>query len=204
MNDGLETIRAAAMAEAKRPAATRSWRSDAARLLALHAGVVAISVAVSVLVLGHVPLARGLSAPLLAAAIVSAIVAAVVPSPAGRSWALASLVTAFVASAIHLRGFAFASSAPLWQEAECALAELAIAAVPAIATVLTLRTFGYRRMRALVGSIAAALTGLLVLDLSCPADGAAHVLAFHLAPAALVVVVAMVIRAHAGSRAHVP
>jgi hypothetical protein len=140
----------------------------------------------------------------VAVAIGCSIIAALVPNGYARAWTTASVVSGVVAAAVHVAGFASDAAAPLFADAECALAELAIAALPVGATLLTLRTFAYEKTRALVGGSAAAWTGVLVLDVSCPAEGSGHALLFHLLPGALVVVVAMATRARARSHTQVP
>ncbi len=199
-----ETMRAALLAEAARPAAVRSWTGDLAWLQWVHLAVIGAALVFAAVGWGHPPAPRGVSGWLLLAAIVSGLVAVVALGRATRWWAAVSAVTGAVGVALHLAGYELASTAPFWADADCALAELAIAAVPAAVTIATLRRFAFQRNRAILGGVAAAATGLLVLDLTCPADSMAHAFSFHLLPALAVVTIASLVRATMTSHTYTP
>ncbi len=139
----------------------------------------------------------------LGVALVAGVVAALTPRHLGR-WTWGAWAFVVVGTCAHFMTLRADSGRSFFADADCALAEMAVAALPAIATVALLRGFAYRTERALTGGAAAALVGLATLDLTCPAGGVGHVLAFHLAPALGVVALAALWRRRARTRTFVP
>ncbi|MDD9941590.1 MAG: hypothetical protein OXU20_11160 [Myxococcales bacterium] len=208
MSEDMDAMRRVLMVEAARSSpVARPWRRDALALLVVHGAMVVAALAVALWVLDHPPTLRpawgSASTVLLATATLAGLISAVSLGRLARQFRTTSFAVGALAVSAHLAVF-WGPSAPLLHDADCALAELAIAAIPATITVLTLRRFAYRFPRAVSGGMAAALTGLLVLDLTCPANGLLHAVLFHALPAALVLVAAVAARARGVSYSHVP
>lgn len=198
----LDQVRALALAEARR-SPTSPWSHDVVRLAFVYLGVLGGSLAVGHWVFGAAlrPVASSLVP--LGVALVVGVVAAITPRHLGR-WTWGAWAVIAVGTCAHFMTLRAGSGRSFFADADCALAEMAVAALPAIATVALLRGFAYRIERALTGGAAAALVGLATLDLTCPAGGLAHVFAFHLAPAVLVVALAALWRRRARTRSFVP
>jgi hypothetical protein len=204
MRDDLEAARAAALAELRREPVAVAWSTDAARLAAINVGVA--SVVLAPLACVRALHAGGalwwLAAALLVALAVGGGVLAVRPGRRAHQLAVigvALLLPALLVAAAHPSGLR-----PLLADWECGLAEGGVSAVPVIAATLALRRFSFQPLRALVGGIGAGAAGLLVLHLTCLVEGAGHVIAFHLAPFALVVAVLVVVRRRVATRSFVP
>ena len=187
----------------KKPPVVRSWVADAAHVLLLNLGVSAL-IAVGWALSQPVELAlRWPSAGLLLALVVGASVTAV--RPGGRLAQLGVLALAAVAGAgLLLTATGRGAELPWLADADCALAEIGVSLVPAIATTLVLRRFSYQPLRALIGGLAAGATGVLVLDLTCAIGAVSHVLAFHLAPCAGVALALVAVRSKLTSQTFAP
>ncbi len=211
----LQTVREAVLAEAKRPSAYRPgffsgpwffngpWFFDVFRLLALHGMIACVSLVTgSFLFASHVQ-ARWQSGIIIAATIAAGVHVAV--SPNTRVSPYGYLLLCVVAS-LGAVFFSHGHEHPTWalMDAGCAAAELGISVVPIAASLCVLKRFAYHPMRALTGGLAAGATGLLVLNLSCPVDGPAHALAFHIAPWLIVACATVAIRSRLRSTSFVP
>jgi len=86
----------------------------------------------------------------------------------------------------------------------CASVELACAALPLGVTLWLQHRFAFDPMRAALGSVAAAATGVFALHLHCPIGTADHLYAFHVAPWALLGGLGLWIRSRMGSRSYAP
>jgi len=86
----------------------------------------------------------------------------------------------------------------------CASVELACAALPLGVTLWLQRRFAFDPLRATLGSMAAAATGVFALHLHCPVGTADHLYAFHVAPWVLMVGLGLWIRSRMGSRSYAP
>jgi len=73
-----------------------------------------------------------------------------------------------------------------------------------VASVLVLRRFAYQPVRALVGGLGAAATGVLVLHFTCVVGALSHVLVFHVTPAVLVACALVAVRSKVASQAFTP
>lgn len=197
-------MRAAVVAEAKRGQGGRSWHRDAVGLGVTYLVVVLASLYLAASVWGHPPAPRGLATGLFAISIAAGLVASVAVARGSRWWAFLSLGAAGLGVVVHVGRYEMRTVAPWFADADCALAELAIAAVPAALTVAVLRGFAFEPKRAMVGGVGAAIAGLLVLDLTCPAHGVVHALGFHLMPALIVAGGAWYARSVMSSRSQVP
>lgn len=203
-NDSLELMRAALLAELAGPGLVRPWWKEAIGLGALHL-LISVVLALGWAVMMKEPLAlRWQTAVLLQSSVLIVIAASLRP----KHGELSLLSMVFVASSIFLLiGFAANSPSPthpLFESASCALGELAASFVPASFSVLLLARFAFNRLRALLGGTAAALTGLLVLDLTCPLRDIPHVVLFHVLPCGLVIAGFVLVRARLRSRTFVP
>ncbi|HYV47393.1 MAG TPA: hypothetical protein VFA20_21185 [Myxococcaceae bacterium] len=86
----------------------------------------------------------------------------------------------------------------------CASVELACAALPLGVTLWLQRRFAFDPLRAVLGSVAAAATGVFALHLHCPVGTADHLYAFHVAPWVLLGGLGLWIRSRLGSRSYAP
>jgi hypothetical protein len=205
MNPDLERARQAMLAEYSSSKEPRSWLWDALGLTALNVSVsLGIIAVVAWTQTQHSSAVwRELTAILLFLLIVVGGVLSV--RPKGRlalqgivGLSSLSVVSLLVAASGKSGGLAFLA------DADCALAELGIALLPAIATVFVLRKFAYQRLRTIAGAIAASATGVLVLHFSCQNGELRHLLSFHLAPGALITVVLVLVRSRMKSQSFVP
>lgn len=196
--------RAAVLEEAQKPAATRSWIREAAGLFLVHGVVALASLAIAGVAYGHEPTTFGASTLLFIGATGCGVIAALALGRMRQRFAASCAVLFVLGAVTHVARHDLAWASPWWAYANCALGELVMAMLPGIATTVVLRRFAFQPDRALLGGVAAAATGLWVLDLTCPADGAFHALAFHLIPALVVVVIALLARRTVSSRSHVP
>jgi len=96
-----------------------------------------------------------------------------------------------------LRSFAF-------DGAVCAGVELACAALPLPAMLWLQLRFAFDPVRAAVGSLAAAATGVFALHLHCPIGAASHLYAFHVLPWLLLAGLGLFIRGRLPSRSYAP
>ena len=203
MSDDLRRVRATVFAALKTPPVARPWRTDAARVLLLNLGVSALVLAGWALVQPAGLAPRWVSAGLLLALVVCGSVTAV--RPGGRLTQLGVLALAAVAGAgLLLTATGRGAELPWLADADCALAEIGVSLVPTVATALVLRRFSYRPLRTFIGGLAAGATGVLVLDLTCEIDAASHVLAFHLAPCAVVALALVAARSKLRSQTFAP
>jgi hypothetical protein len=202
MHDDLHAVREAVFASLKKPPLARPWSVDAACVLLLNLGVSALVVAgwARSQPAGLAP--RWASAGLLLALVVGGSVVAV--RPGGRRAQLGVLALAAAAAGLLLTAPGRGADRPWLADADCALAEIGVSLVPALATALALRRFSYRPLRALIGGLAAGATGVLVLDLTCAVGAASHVLAFHLAPCAGVALALVAVRSKLRSQTFAP
>ncbi len=204
MKNDLIAMREKVLSEARHVPPRHSWMVDVRHLSLVYCVTLASALLISVTLLGHTPAFRGPGAPLAAVAVGGSLLGALIPGGHARRWIFVAFFAAALAVVSHLGGFVGTEGSSFWADADCALAEVGIGVVPAAATIWLSRRFAYSRTRATVGGLAAAMTGISVLDLTCPAQGASHAIAFHLAPAALVVLVAVYARAKAPTLTHVP
>ena len=204
MNPEWNALQATVLKATQQPVLVRSWQRDAVQLLLLHVGVAMAAVAMATFGLEHPPHVRLPSFLLLALTVVLMVIWAVAPASRARRWGLVALSTALAAAAAHVAAFSLGEESPFLANGGCAFAEVTIAALPGAATLMTLRTFAYHRARAVAAGLAAACTGWVVLDLTCPALGLAHALSFHVAPLALLVLVIGTVRARLASTTFVP
>jgi hypothetical protein len=205
MRNDLEQIRAAAIAELRRRPVAPSWSADAARLVMVNVGITLLLVAGIALLQEAYSgqLWRWLGAVLLVAIIIGGGVLAVFPG--GKRLQLGMLALAGAAIPVLILGTTNTDAdAPFFANALCALAEVAVALVPAVATALVLRRFSYQPRRALLGGLSAGATGVLVLHFTCDVDQWQHVLAFHIAPCVLVAAVLVWVRSRLASQTFVP
>lgn len=198
------TVRAAVLAEAQKPAATRWWMREAAGLFLVHLVVALGSLTIAGVAYGHAATTLSASTLLFIGATGSGVIATLALGRTRERFAVTCAVLFVLGAVTHVAQHELIWAAPWWAYANCALGELAMAMLPGVATTVALRRFAFQPDRALLGGVAAAATGLLVLDLTCPADGAFHALAFHLVPALVVVVIALLARRAISSRSHVP
>jgi len=170
----------------------RSWVRDLRMLILWQLASVTVGIVAWVLVEGGRPSIRGMTLLLLLTALTAGCAAV---RPGRREMQL--LVLATCASVL---------SAPLWTapsvsphaffaSASCVAGELAVAIVPAAFALLAVRRFAARAEQAALAGVAAAATGLVVLDATCDLRDLSHVAAFHLAPSALVVLAVALVRA---------
>ncbi len=203
MTDDLRHVRVAVLAALKKPPIARPWAADAARVLLLNLGVSALCAAGWALSQPAALAPRWASAGLLLALVVGGSVAAV--RPGGRPAQLGVLALAVVAAAgLLFTATGRGSELPWLADADCALVEVGVSLVPAVATALVLRRFSYQPLRALSGGLAAGATGVLVLDLTCEIGAVSHVLAFHVAPCAGVALAFVAARAKLTSQTFAP
>jgi len=201
MNE-LDAMRDRILAEAEM-ARRSSWRVDILKLIATYTvvGIVSLGLGLHFFHAELTPVPTSLA--LILGATVVGTIAVVIPRRV-RLWTGVGLLSMVVAAFAHLATLSQGAGRSFFADADCALAELAIASLPAVATVVLMRGFAYRWERAIVGGGVAALVGLGVLDLTCPAGGFDHVLVFHLLPATLVGIVAALVRHRSATRIHVP
>jgi hypothetical protein len=205
MDRDLDAIRSAALAELRRQPVVPSWRADAVK-------VVLVNVAVSSSVMAVASWSRHprvgevvwwVGAAMLAMVALLGAVAAL--RPGGRR--LQHGVLALAASTIPVLVTAVPLTvvgASLFHDPECALVEVGVSLVPGCATAWALTRFAYQPLRALIGGLSAGASGLLVLHLACPVATAPHLLAFHVGPYVLMVVLLIVARARLTTRSHAP
>ncbi|MCU0687002.1 MAG: NrsF family protein [Polyangiaceae bacterium] len=203
MRDDLHPVREAVLASLKKAPVVRPWPVDAARVLLLNLGVSAFFVAGWALSQPAALAPRWVSAGLLLALVACGSVAAVRPGGSRAQLGVLGLAAA-AAAGLLLTATGRGADLPWLADADCALAEIGVALVPALATALALRRFSYRPLRALIGGLAAGATGVLVLDLTCEIDAVSHVLAFHLAPCAVVALVFVAVRSKLRSQTFAP
>jgi len=201
----LTPIREAVLVAASQAPPSRSWTSQVLGLMGVYAAVGGASLMLAAWWLGHAPTSPGPIAPLLGFAGLLCLAAALAPPPWARWLNVAGLSAAGVSLSLHALHFgSWTGSSPWLGNADCALAELAIAAFPALTTVMASRHSAYRARGAVAGGLAAAITGVMVLDLTCPVEGIRHALSFHVAPAFAVVLLVWFVRARLSSWSHAP
>ncbi len=205
MSDELQGMRAQLLSELKRAPPAQRWSMDAARLVAINVGVSAAVMALAAVTRQqHSSDAfRWVGAVLLFSVVVGGAIIAVLP---GRRWLQLVVLGLSVASvpALVLASSGSGAELPFFADADCALAELGVALVPSLATVLVLRRFAYQPVRALVGGLGAAATGVLVLHFTCVVGALSHVLVFHVTPAVLVACALVAVRSKVASQAFTP
>lgn len=201
--DDLPRVRAAALTALRQQGRAPAWSTDAARLVAVHFGVAATVVVAWTQLARAGLLLHPVRLALLLALITGASVVAVRPGSRRAQRAVIALA-ATCALALLASAWGRRSDLPFFADAGCALAELAVALGPAAATIASLRRFAYQPRRAWLGGLAAGATGVLVLDLTCVVGSASHVLAFHLAPGALVACALVAARSRLTSRTFAP
>lgn len=205
MSTELEAARRAALVELRRQPRARPWWHGAAVVVLVHAVVAAVVMTVASW--SRHPRAGEpvwwVGAALLAAVVVRGVFTAL--QPGGRDGRRGFLVLVGLAlGAASLATTGWSGPAPLWHDADCALAELGVSLVPALVMTRALSAFSFAPGRAWVGGLAAGATGLLVLHLTCPVGSAAHWLAFHAAPYVAVAWATAGLRARVPSRSAVP
>ena len=199
----LAAIRAAVMHEVEGSRAPRPWWTVASVLVVSQLAVVA-TIAVGWSLLFAAPIAMGWQTAALTVAVGAATVVAVRPpgEPALRLGAALAVAAAAAGAAF------FASAHPhvfaLTGEADCLIGELGASILPALAMLIVLRSFAFSLQSALLGGLAVACTGVLVLDVTCPIGTLSHVVAFHLCPAAAVAAGLALVRSRLTSRSFAP
>jgi hypothetical protein len=205
MSDDLVRIRAAALDELRREPVVRSWFADATRLVAVNLSTAFLLLNVIDWADGVQPRGalREVGALLLLAVMVFGAYFSVLPGGTRlrvgiAAVAVVALLSLAVAASDHPPGRL------LFADGACFFAELGVSLVPAAVSLVALRGFSYQPSRALVAGLAAAATGVLVLQLTCDVGTLRHLLAFHFVPAALVTIGTVVIRSRLRSRTFAP
>ena len=197
-------MRAAVLSEARQPAMPRSWMREGAAISLVHIAVALSALFIADLLYDHSAEARSIGAPLFLGAAFCGVIATLALGRTARRFAVAGAGLFAFGAVAHVASRELTWEIPWWASANCALGEFLMAALPALVTTTILRRFAFQAERALLGGVAAAATGLWVLDLTCPAHGAYHALVFHLVPALLVVAAALFVRRVLSSHTHVP
>lgn len=174
--DALARIQAAAHGELSRRA--RSWRKDAARLVAVTFGLTAAAALSTELAGAWISSVLSMRWATLVLLVVTQLFAAYVAIAPGRRLARVGAVLAAAAAMVALvalRGAGLPSSAPQWT---CTVSHLGLDLLPAIAAVFLLRHLAPNPVRALVAGLSAGATGAVLGELAC-GRGSLHVLLFH-------------------------
>jgi hypothetical protein len=174
----IELIRNEVRAALGNAPVARRWQWGARALAATEVAVVVVCVGVALAIQRPLPPLRWLSAVLFVLVVASGTVIAVKPPAAGSRGLFAGLaLLSVVVSAVSRGPLDLALHGP-----ECVPLELLLALLPACLTLLILRRFAYRAEEAFIGGLAAGATGLLGLELTCPVETTAHLVAYHFLP----------------------
>jgi hypothetical protein len=140
----------------------------------------------------------------LGACAVGGTLASVAPGYRRLRWGLFALA-AVTAVLVGACGSGLPSLRPfLVSGRTCASLELACAALPMGAALWLQHRFAFDPLRAVLGSVAAAATGVFALHLHCPIGTADHLYAFHVAPWVALSALGLWIRSRIGSRSYAP
>ena len=183
----------------KEPVAQR-WQLGARTLAATEVAVVIVCVAVALAMPRPIPPVRWLSAFLLVLVVAAGTVVAVRPAAAASRGLFAGLALLSLVTSTMSRG-------PLDLELhgpECVPLELLLALLPACVTLVILRGFAYRLKESFIGGLAAGATGLLALELTCPVESTAHLVAYHFVPCIAVGVALTWMRSRLSSKTYAP
>jgi len=200
-NDELAALRAAVEREV-RASPRRPWWHDVSRIVAVQVGIVVLVIGAWAIVL-DVHSAWTWSGALLVASLVAGTVAAVMPSGRHTSWAALVVVIGLAlpaAFAAPTRPHALTVFGPV----DCALAEIGASLLPAVACMIALRRFMASTPRMILAGLVSGVTGLLVLDRTCPIGQTLHAAAYHVLPCLAVVVVFVLVRARSRSKTFAP
>lgn len=196
----LDVIRERVLKAAGSPPITRSWKIDAITIGSLEVGLVTMFVVIAAWGFKAPVELRWVSATLLLATMLAGCAIAVVPRHRPSRLLFSLLAVVAMGTVVVSRGV-------VWDPLEgvvCALLEVGLALAPCSVTFVLLRRFAYRPWESLIGGVAAGVTGMLALELTCPHGQASHAVVFHLAPCVVIAALFVVVRARAKSRTFVP
>ncbi|WP_164014157.1 DUF1109 domain-containing protein [Pyxidicoccus trucidator] len=183
---------------------SRSWRTQAAWLMAASGGVAlliagvlrAVDVTSSQLLLGR--------AHLMALLLVTCAVCSWgALSPRGRGLRRVGVVLAMVSAAMLVLARDTPHAASTLPDWVCTASHLGVGLVPLVVAVLALRSAVFQPLRAVVAGLAVGTTGAFLGELACE-QGWRHVAGYHLLAWGLVTVASLVISKSLKPRSHAP